>query len=46
LIIGEESSANNAANPTTANEVPLDILGVDRTISPDIGAYQSIEFED
>ena len=46
LIIGEESGANNTGNPTTANQVPLDILGVNRTNNPDIGAYQSIEFEE
>lgn len=43
LIIGEEISPSNA---TFANQVPFDILGVDRTTSPDIGAYQHIDFED
>ncbi|NER13347.1 hypothetical protein GWK08_07850 [Leptobacterium flavescens] len=39
--IGENSSANGIGNVGTAQLVPLDILGVDRTASPDLGAYQS-----
>lgn len=45
FIIGENSAANNQANQTEANQIPTDILGVDRTINPDIGAYQHIIFE-
>lgn len=41
FIIGQESDAiNNAA----ASPFTFDILGVDRTVAPDIGAYQHIIF--
>lgn len=43
--IGEESEAINNADLTEAQKTPLDILEVDRTTSPDIGAYQHIIFE-
>lgn len=46
LIISNNSPANGSANQNTANQVPFDILGVDRTQTPDIGAYQSIQFEE
>lgn len=46
LIIGEESDANGNADFITALSIPLDILGTSRTISPDIGAYQHIIFEE
>jgi hypothetical protein len=46
LIISNDSPASGVGNPTTASEVPLDILGVDRTQNPDLGAYQSILFEE
>ena len=46
LIISDESPAKAKADQATANQVPLDILGKDRTQSPDIGAYQSAEFEE
>lgn len=46
MIISNDSPASGAGNPTTASEVPLDILGRDRTQNPDIGAYQSIQFEE
>ncbi len=42
FIIGEESAAINKAKATA---VPEDILGVNRTLSPDIGAYQHISFD-
>lgn len=42
FIIGQNSDAINKAKSTTFN---LDILGVDRTTKPDIGAYQHITFE-
>ncbi|NJB83793.1 right-handed parallel beta-helix repeat-containing protein [Wenyingzhuangia aestuarii] len=44
LRIGLENEGINQADPTTANSVPLDILGTDRTTAPDIGAYQHIDF--
>lgn len=46
LIIGEDSEANGNADFITALSIPLDILGFSRTISPDIGAYQHIIFEE
>ncbi len=42
FIIGEESDAINKATNSTFS---TDILGIDRTTSPDIGAYQHIVFE-
>jgi hypothetical protein len=46
LIIGEESAANSLGGQSTANQVPSDILGVNRIQNPDLGAYQSIQFEE
>ncbi|WP_430966266.1 hypothetical protein [Spongiimicrobium sp. 2-473A-2-J] len=40
--LAESSSALDNAEPATALQVPLDILGVDRTVLPDIGAYERI----
>ncbi|WP_218599608.1 hypothetical protein [Polaribacter sp. NJDZ03] len=42
FIIGEESNAINKAKATSFS---TDILGVDRTTNPDIGAYQHITFD-
>ena len=42
--IGEESELINKADITEAAKTPLDILEVDRTTAPDIGAYQHIAF--
>lgn len=44
LIIGDDSAANGEANTNFSNLVPTDILGVNRTASPDIGAYQHVTF--
>lgn len=44
LIIGDNSAAIEQGNAVFANQVPVDILNVDRTINPDIGAYQHITF--
>ncbi|NER17521.1 hypothetical protein GWK10_09890 [Spongiivirga citrea] len=44
--IGLSSEGIGQGSLTTASEVPLDILGVDRTSSPDIGAYQAVMFEE
>ncbi len=46
LRIGENSATNNQGNTTFANQVPLDILGTNRAATPDLGAYQHIEFEE
>ena len=43
FIIGQDSDAINKAKTSSFN---LDILGVDRTTNPDIGAYQHITFEE
>lgn len=45
-IIGEKSGVINKADQNAAMRVPLDILGVNRTIEADIGAYQHIIFEE
>jgi len=47
FIIGAESDAVDQANMNmnAAMQIPLDILGVNRTLKPDIGAYQHIIFE-
>jgi hypothetical protein len=45
LIIGEDSAANGQGNATFALQVPFDILGMNRTSTPDLGAYQHIIFE-
>ncbi|WP_337251691.1 hypothetical protein [Maribacter halichondriae] len=39
--IDEASAAKSIANPDGALAVPLDILGMDRTASPDVGAFQA-----
>ncbi|MEN3322259.1 hypothetical protein VP395_00840 [Mariniflexile soesokkakense] len=44
LIIGEDSAAINKGLSTFANQVPFDILNVNRTATPDLGAYQHIVF--
>jgi hypothetical protein len=45
LLIGDDSNANALGNTNFATQVPQDILGVSRTASPDLGAYQHITFE-
>tara|TARA_B110000902_G_scaffold125116_1_gene146020 strand:+ start:1506 stop:3014 length:1509 start_codon:yes stop_codon:yes gene_type:complete len=42
FIIGQDSDAINKADTSLFN---LDILGIDRTTNPDIGAYQHIIFD-
>ena len=44
LVIGEASAANAKGLPSFATQVPFDILNVNRTTSPDLGAYQHITF--
>ncbi|WP_242204355.1 hypothetical protein [Aestuariivivens insulae] len=44
LIIGEESAGIGKGLAAFATQVPFDILNVDRTSSPDLGAYQHITF--
>lgn len=38
--IGQTSAADGKAQLETASQVPTDVLGIDRTSSPDIGAYE------
>lgn len=45
FIIGEKNAGINKAFLNAALSIPVDILGNDRTNSPDIGAYQHITFE-
>ncbi|QMU62960.1 MAG: hypothetical protein GKR88_00840 [Flavobacteriaceae bacterium] len=44
FMIGQLSDGINKANGAFSSLIPLDILGVDRTSAPDIGAYQHIDF--
>ena len=44
FIIGEASAAINKGLPIFATQVPTDILNVNRTTAPDLGAYQHIVF--
>ena len=44
LIIGENSEAINKGLSSFATQVPFDILNVNRTSAPDLGAYQHIIF--
>ena len=43
--IGMESAAIDTADQNIANIVPLDILGIDRTTNPDLGAYEFVPEE-
>lgn len=43
LRVGENTAGNGLGLPAAAINFPLDIVGTNRTSSPDIGAYQSIE---
>lgn len=45
LIIGKKSDAINKASQAGATLVPIDINRFSRTTSPDIGAYQHIDFD-
>jgi len=46
MAIGDTSPCVNQGDLNTALLVPLDILGVDRTSAPDLGAYQHIIFDE
>ncbi|MFD1315675.1 hypothetical protein [Namhaeicola litoreus] len=43
FLIGEDSEAIDLADQLKAQEVPFDLLGNDRRVSPDAGAYQYAE---
>jgi len=42
--IGADSELIDKADDTNAARTPIDIIGEDRTLAPDIGAYQNIIF--
>ena len=44
LIIGEKSAAINKGLSSYGIQVPFDILNINRSTSPDLGAYQHIVF--
>ena len=44
MAIGNTSPCINQGDINTALQIPLDILGKDRTLSPDLGAYQHVTF--
>ncbi|MGB0981632.1 MAG: right-handed parallel beta-helix repeat-containing protein [Winogradskyella sp.] len=46
MRISEDSAAKNMGNLTFASQVPFDILNMSRSAAPDVGAYQSVIFED
>jgi len=46
LFIGDASDAKAMADQSAAQNVPFDLLGVNRLNSPDIGAYQHVVFEE
>ncbi|MGJ5643167.1 hypothetical protein [Formosa sp. S-31] len=46
LIIGDNSAAKNAGSTLFSNLVPFDILNINRTSNPDLGAYQHVIFEE
>lgn len=45
LIIGKESAGIQKADITKSLLAPTDLLGINRTLLPDIGAYQHITFQ-
>ena len=46
MIVGQESAGINKGALSFASQVPTDILNIDRTSAPDLGAYQHIIFEE
>ncbi len=43
--IGKNNAGINKALKSASQNVPIDILGTDRTITPDMGAYQHVIFK-
>jgi hypothetical protein len=43
--IGQNNTGINKALPSASLNFPLDILGINRTTNPDIGAYQHATFQ-
>ncbi len=46
LRISDASSANGSGSLKTAQKVPFDILGIPRSTNPDMGAYESVIFDE
>ncbi|RMB57659.1 hypothetical protein EAX61_11140 [Dokdonia sinensis] len=46
LQIGDASAANGQGNPAVSQLFPLDLIGTNRTVNPDLGAYESIIFNE
>ena len=46
MIIGENSAAKNQGDHVFSNMIPFDLLNVNRTINPDLGAYQHVIQDD
>ncbi|TNJ42979.1 hypothetical protein KFZ70_15875 [Tamlana fucoidanivorans] len=44
MLIGNESEGINKGNIEFASQIPLDLLNINRTSAPDIGAYQHTTF--
>ena len=44
LQIALDSPASAQGDQATANAIPLDLIGTNRTANPDLGAYETIEF--
>jgi hypothetical protein len=42
--IGQNNTGINKALQSVSQNVPLDLLGIDRTTNPDMGAYQHVTF--
>ena len=45
FVIGQDSDAIGQGNQAAAAQIPLDLLGILRTVTPDLGAYQHIIFD-
>ena len=46
FLIGDMSDAKANADLSAAQLIPFDLLGINRVVSPDMGAYQHIIFEE
>ena len=46
MIIGVNSAGKNQGDQFFSNLIPFDLLNIDRTINPDLGAYQHVIQED
>ena len=46
LMIGEENDVEGLGSAVGASQVPQDIIGTSRLSAPDLGAYQSVIFEE